>query len=70
MTKRTKHVETAIEPRTKTLGDLVRAEALRRRWPWPSVADECAQRAERWYGRRLCKGDELKEIFSEVFRPE
>jgi hypothetical protein len=70
MSMRTKQIESNIVPRTRTLGDQVRAEALRRRWPWPSVADECAKRAEKWYGRRPCKGEDLALIFSEVFRPE
>jgi len=51
-----------------TLGDQVRAEARRRGGAWPSMADECARQAERWYGKRPCKGDDLALVFSEVFR--
>ncbi|WP_233869584.1 hypothetical protein [Paraburkholderia adhaesiva] len=51
-----------------TLGDQVYAEALRRGAPWASSAADCARRAEAWYGRCLCRGEELALVFEEVFR--
>jgi hypothetical protein len=56
--------------RRATLGDQVRAEARRRGGEWVDLADECARQAERWYGRRPCKGEELALVFGEVFRVE
>lgn len=53
-----------------TLGDQVRAEALRRGGAWPSLADECARQAERWYGHKPCRGEDLALVFSQVFRAE
>lgn len=70
MSERTKHDVTGIAPRHTTLGDQVRAEALRRGGEWPSMADECARQAERWYGKRPCKGEELALVFGEIFRVE
>ncbi|WP_434110429.1 hypothetical protein [Paraburkholderia caffeinilytica] len=58
----------ALPPLGVTLGDQVRREALRRGSPWAVHADECARRAEAWYGRRPCTGDDLRLVFSEVFR--
>lgn len=61
---------TGIVPRHTTLGDQVRAEALRRGGAWPDMADELARQAERWYGRKPCKGEDLALVFSEMFRVE
>jgi hypothetical protein len=56
--------------RRVTLGNQVRREALRRGGAWAAHADECARRAEAWYGRRPCKGEDLALVFGEVFRTE
>ncbi|MBB5411673.1 hypothetical protein HDG34_005634 [Paraburkholderia sp. HC6.4b] len=53
-----------------TLADQVRAEAIRRGGEWKARADECAARAVKWYGRRPCKGEDLRIVFGEVFRAE
>jgi hypothetical protein len=53
-----------------TLADQVRGEAKRRGGAWAARADECAQQAERWYGKRPCKGEDLALVFGEVFRVE
>lgn len=55
--------------RRPTLGDLVRAEALRRP-EWASNADACARRAEAWYGRCPCRGKDLRIVFDAVFSTE
>jgi hypothetical protein len=56
--------------RRTTLGDQVRSEALRRGGAWPSVADDLAKQAERWYGCKPCKGEDLALVFSEMFKVE
>ncbi|WP_233872410.1 hypothetical protein [Paraburkholderia adhaesiva] len=56
--------------RRVTLGDQVRREALRRGGKWATQADQCARRAEAWYGRLPCKGEDLALVFGEVFRAE
>ena len=60
----------ALPPLSVTLGDQVRTEARRRGGVWASHADECARRAEAWYGRHPCRGEDLQTVFSEVFRHE
>ena len=62
--------DAGIVPHLTTLGDQVRAEALRRGGAWPSMADDLAQQAERWYGRKPCKGEDLALVFSEMFHTE
>jgi hypothetical protein len=70
VSERSKHDVPSIAPRPTTLGDQVRTEALRRGGEWPSMADECARQAERWYGKRPCKGEDLALVFGEIFRLE
>jgi hypothetical protein len=53
--------------RRPTLGDQVRAEARRRGMPWAANAEVYARRAEAWYGRCPCKGDDLRTVFDAVF---
>jgi hypothetical protein len=53
-----------------TLGDQVRAEAIRRGRGWESVADECASLAEEWFGKAPCYGRDLAIVFGEAFRTE
>ncbi len=61
---------TGVVPRGVTLGELVRAEAMRRGGAWPSRADDCARKAEGWYGRRPVKGEDLELVFEQVFHAE
>lgn len=61
--------ETAAAQRV-TLPDQVRAEARRRGGAWAALADEYAKRAEAAFGRRPCKGEDLRIVFGEVFRAE
>ncbi|MBT2789168.1 hypothetical protein [Paraburkholderia strydomiana] len=70
MSGRSKHEVPGIAPRLTTLGDQVRAEALRRGGEWPSMADDCARQAECWYGKRPCKGEDLALVFGEIYRVE
>ncbi|CAG9265736.1 hypothetical protein BDI4_910063 [Burkholderia diffusa] len=51
-----------------TLGDQVRAEALRRGGASESQADDYARRAEAWFGRRPVRGEDLALVFEQVFR--
>jgi hypothetical protein len=67
---RSKYHVIGIEPRHTTLGDQVRAEALRRGGAWPAMADECARQAECWYGKKPCRGEDLALVFGEIFRVE
>ena len=53
-------------PLRVTLGEEVRAEA-RRRGRWALRANECAARAEKMYGRRPLRGDDLQLVFDVVF---
>ncbi|MBB5442939.1 MULTISPECIES: hypothetical protein [unclassified Paraburkholderia] len=53
--------------RHSTLGDQVLAEARRRGEPWAANAVIYARRAEAWYGRRPCRGEDLRTIFDAVF---
>jgi len=53
--------------RRPTLGDQVRAEARRRGERWAANAVVYARRAEAWYGRCPCKGEDLRTVFDEVF---
>ncbi len=54
-------------PVTRTLGDLVRAEAKRRGDHYARNADHYAAQAERLYGRHPLHGDELRIVFDDVF---
>jgi hypothetical protein len=49
---------------TLTLGEQARAEAIRRGHEWRTHA----ALAVKWYGRRPCKGNDLRIVFDEVFR--
>ncbi|MFL9998732.1 hypothetical protein PQR34_45410 [Paraburkholderia sediminicola] len=58
----------SLPPLSVTLGGEVRAEAKRRGGRWALTAGECAQRAERMFGRHPLHGDDLQLVFDEVFR--
>ncbi|KVH51196.1 hypothetical protein [Burkholderia diffusa] len=49
-----------------TPGQLVRAEAKRRGGRFAEHADHYAALAERWYGRRPLRGDELRTMLDDV----
>ncbi|WP_157648868.1 hypothetical protein [Burkholderia ubonensis] len=51
---------------TKTLGDLVRAAALRRGGRWAAAANQYARQAEAKYGTRPLRGDDLQTVFDDV----
>ncbi|WP_233863510.1 hypothetical protein [Paraburkholderia adhaesiva] len=69
MNDRTK-AHAGVVPRGVTLGELVHAEAIRRGGAWRSRADDCARRAETWYGRRPVRGEDLALVFAQVFGTE
>ena len=58
----------AMPPLSVTLGDEVRAEARRRGGEWACIADECAQRAGAMYGHHPLRGEELRQVFDDIFR--
>ncbi|MFL9999029.1 hypothetical protein PQR34_47525 [Paraburkholderia sediminicola] len=57
----------ALPPLSVTLADEVRAEAKRRSGEWARRADECAARAEKMYGRYPLRGEELRQVFDDIF---
>ena len=57
----------AIAAQRVTLPDQVRAEARRRGGAWSDLADDCALKAEKWFGRRPCRGEDLHIVFDEIF---
>jgi hypothetical protein len=60
----------ALPPLGVTLGSQVRAEAIRRGGAWEAAADQYAALAVKWYGRRPCRGEDLRIVFEEVFRTD
>jgi hypothetical protein len=52
---------------TTTIGEQARAEAIRRGSPFADAADHYAAIAERWYGRKPMRGDDLRLAFAEIF---
>ncbi|QVN18948.1 hypothetical protein [Burkholderia pyrrocinia] len=54
----------------KRLGDLVRAEAMRRGGAFARRANEYARQAEQAYGTRPVSGDDLRIVFGQVFGTE
>jgi hypothetical protein len=50
-----------------TIGEQTRAEALRRGAPFAGNAEHYAALAERWYGRKPMRGDDLRLAFELVF---
>jgi len=57
-------------PVSVTLGNQVRAEAIRRGGEWQAHADQFAALAVKWYGRKPCKGEDLRTVFDEVLRTD
>jgi hypothetical protein len=52
---------------TTTIGEQARAEALRRGSPFADSAEHYAAIAERWYGRKPMRGEDLQLAFAEIF---
>ena len=60
----------ALPPLNVTLDRQVRTEAIRRGGEWQAHADQFAALAVKWYGRKPCKGEDLRTVFDEVLRTD
>ncbi|WP_321899893.1 hypothetical protein [Paraburkholderia heleia] len=58
----------ATATRRVTLPDQVSAEARRRGGVWTGLSDECARKAQTWFGHRPCRREDLRSVFDEIFR--